>query len=65
MAQREVQEDGTLLPAVARHRYVDNTLLEFMQLFRSSPDPFATSKTQKGRVATWVGAPPSQLTALL
>ena len=57
MAQGEAHEDGTLPPTVVRHRYVNITLIKFMQPFWSSPDPFATSKPQKGRIATSVGAP--------
>ena len=49
MEQREAQQDGTLLPAVGRHRYVNINLFEFMRPFWSSPDSFATSITQRGR----------------
>ena len=61
VAHRKVQQDGTLLPAIGRHHYVNINLFEFMRPFWSSPDLFATPITQRGRVATSVGAPPSQL----
>ena len=55
VAHRKVQQDGTLLPAIGRHHYVNINLFEFMRPFWSSPDLFATPITHK------VGAPPSQL----
>ena len=45
VAHRKVQQDGTLLPAIGRHHYVNINLFEFMRPFWSSPDLFATPIT--------------------